>query len=94
MAKFKENEGFQQTRGVIRLMQMMVTHLWHSKRAESIDLIHPYDLDLNQDELASEVRTISPSLSSAIAHDIARDGNAESSRSITSTAIAMLRMLA
>lgn len=77
MAKFKENEGFQQTRGVIRLMQMMVTHLWHSKRAESIDLIHPYDLDLNQDELASEVRTISPSLSSAIAHDIARDGNAE-----------------
>lgn len=60
MAKFKENEGFQQTRGVIRLMQMVVSHLWNSKRAASIDLIHPYDLDLNQDELASEVRTINP----------------------------------
>jgi hypothetical protein len=77
MAKFKENEGFQQTRGVIRLMQMVVSHLWNSKRAASIDLIHPYDLDLNQDELASEVRTINPSLSSAIAHDIAHGGDAE-----------------
>ena len=77
MAKFKENEGFQQTRGVIRLMQMVVSHLWSSKKAESIDLIHPYDLDLNQDELASEVRTINPSLSSAIAHDIAHGGDAE-----------------
>lgn len=47
------------------------------KKAESIDLIHPYDLDLNLDELASEVRTINPSLSSAIAHDIAHGGDAE-----------------
>ncbi len=77
MAKFKENEGFQQTRGVIRLMQMVVSSLWHSKKAEGIDLIHPYDLDLNLDEIASEVRTINPSLSSAIAHDIAHGGDAE-----------------
>jgi hypothetical protein len=75
--KFKENEGFQQTRGVIRLMQMVVSELWKSDRASSIDLIHPYDLDLNVDEIASEIRTINSSLSEAIAHDIAHGGDAE-----------------
>ena len=77
VGKFKENEGFQQTRGVIRLMQMVVSDLWNSGKAGGLDLIHPYDLDLNQDELASEVRTINPSLSEAIAHDIAHGGDAE-----------------
>ena len=77
VGKFKENEGFQQTRGVIRLMQMVVSSLWKSNRAADIDLIHPYDLDLNLDEIASEIRTINPSLSEAIAHDIAHSGDAE-----------------
>ena len=77
VGKFKENDGFQQTRGVIRLMQMIVSSLWKSKTAEKIDLIHPYDLDLNNDEIASEIRTINPSLSEAIAHDIAHSGDAE-----------------
>ena len=77
VGKFKENEGFQQTRGVIRLMQMVVSNLWNSKKAAGIDLIHPYDLDLNLDEIASEVRAINPSLSEAIAHDVAHGGDAE-----------------
>ena len=41
VGKFKENEGFQQTRGVIRLMQMVVSNLWKSEKAAGIDLIHP-----------------------------------------------------
>ena len=77
VGKFKENDGFQQTRGVIRLMQMVVSDLWRTNKAANVDLIHPYDLDLNVDEIASEVRTINPSLSEAIAHDIAHDGAAE-----------------
>lgn len=77
VGKFKENDGFQQTRGVIRLMQMIVSDLWKSDKASSIELIHPYDLDLNFDEIASEIRTINPSLSEAIAHDIAHGGDAE-----------------
>jgi len=77
VGKFKENEGFQQTRGVIRLMQMIVSDLWQSNKAVSMELIHPYDLDLNLDEIASEVRTINPSLSEAIAHDVAHGGDAE-----------------
>lgn len=77
VGKFKENEGFQQTRGVIRLMQIIVSDLWNSKKAERIEVIHPYDLDLNIDEISSEIKLINPSLSEAIAHDVAREGNAE-----------------
>lgn len=77
VGKFKENDGFQQTRGVIRLMQILVSNLWKTDKAEKLDLIHPYDLDLNVDEIASEVRTINPSLSEAIAHDVAHGGDAE-----------------
>ncbi|MEQ1754678.1 MAG: DUF499 domain-containing protein [Micropepsaceae bacterium] len=77
VGRFKENEGFQQTRGVIRLMQMVVSDLWKQKKAEKLDLIAPYDIDLNADEIASEIRTVNSSLSEAIAHDIARNGTAE-----------------
>lgn len=77
VGKFKENEGFQQTRGIIRLMQMVVSDLWKSGKATAKDLIAPYDIDLNVDEIASEIRTINPSLSEAIAHDIAHGGDAE-----------------
>ena len=77
VGKFKENPGFQQTRGVIRLMQMVVADLYKSKKAEQLDLIHPYDIDLNNDEISSEVKTINPALSEAIAHDVARGGDAE-----------------
>jgi hypothetical protein len=51
------------------------------RKAAGIDLIHPYDLDLNLDEIASEVRTINPSLSEAIAHDIAHAAMPRLSRS-------------
>ena len=58
-------------------MQMVVADLWNTGKAAGKDLIHPYDIDLNIDEIASEVRTINPSLSEAIAHDIAHGGDAE-----------------
>jgi chitobiase/beta-hexosaminidase-like protein len=56
---------------------MVVSNLWDSKKAAVLDLIHPYDLDLNLDEMASEIRAINPSMSEAIAHDIAHGGDAE-----------------
>ncbi|MCC5838834.1 MAG: DUF499 domain-containing protein [Opitutales bacterium] len=77
VGRFKENDGFQQTRGVIRLMQMVVARLWQSGKAKTQDLVHPYDIDLNHDEIASEIRTINGSLSEAIANDIAHGGSAE-----------------
>lgn len=74
-ARFKENPGFQQTRGLIRLMRMVVSNLWETGRAEQIKLIHPYDLDLNSDEIVSEIRSINASLTEAVSHDIANEGH-------------------
>ena len=58
-------------------MQMIVSDLWNSNKANNLDLIHPYDLNLNSDEIASEMRSINSTLSEAIAHDISRNGEAE-----------------
>ncbi len=77
IGRFKENDGFQQTRGVIRLLQMVVSNLWTSGQADALELLHPYDMDLNDSEIGSEVRTINQHLSEAVAHDIAHGGQAE-----------------
>ena len=77
VGKFKENEGFQQTRGVIRLMQMIVSRLWKTNQAENQLLIHPYDFDFSCDEISSEIRTINPALSEAIANDIFHSGDSQ-----------------
>ncbi len=73
-ARFKENPGFQQTRGLIRLMRIIVSIMWESGKAEKVKLIHPYELDLNNEEMLSEIKTINPTLSEAITHDIAKEG--------------------
>lgn len=73
-ARFKENANFQQTRGLIRLMRMVVANLYQSKKAEKLLLIHPYDIDLNDKNIFSEIKLINPSLEEAIAHDIADNG--------------------
>ena len=72
--RFKANPGFQQTRGLIRLMRIIVSNLWKSGQAKEIQLIHPYDIDLNDDELFSEFKTINSSLDEAIRNDIANGG--------------------
>ncbi len=74
-ARFKENAGFQQTRGLIRLMRIIVSSMYSTKRSDTSKLIHPYDLDLNDNELFSELKSINPSLEEAITHDIANKGN-------------------
>ena len=74
-ARFKENPGFQQTRGLIRLMRIIVSSMYANGRAEHSKLIHPYDVDLNDRELFSELKSINPSLEEAISHDIANKGN-------------------
>ncbi|HEY9768519.1 MAG TPA: DUF499 domain-containing protein [Coleofasciculaceae cyanobacterium] len=74
-ARFKENPGFQQTRGLIRLLRAVVANMYHTGQAEKRMLVHPYDLDLNNDEILSEVKAINPSLGEAITHDIAKDGH-------------------
>lgn len=75
-ARFRENEGFQQTRGLIRLMRMVVANLWSTGRAASKYLIGAHDLDFNDRDILSEVDQINSSLKNAIAKDIADGGKA------------------
>lgn len=74
-ARFKENPGFQQTRGLIRLMRIVASRLWGSGRAQSVHLINAYDIDLNDRETLSEINQINSSLENAVSHDIASGGN-------------------
>ncbi len=75
-ARFRENPGFQQTRGLIRLMRIATARLWSSGLAEKRLLIAPHDLDFNDRDTRGEIAQINNSLGNAIAHDIASDGAA------------------
>lgn len=73
-ARFKENPGFQQTRGLIRLMRIVAARLWESGEAQRVHLINAHDLDLNDRETLSEINQINNSLENAVSHDIASGG--------------------
>lgn len=75
-ARFRENPGFQQTRGLIRLMRIVVSRLWNSDMADKRYLIAAHDLDFNDRETLTEIAQINNTLDNAIAHDIASEGNA------------------
>ncbi|GGN57563.1 DUF499 domain-containing protein [Oceanobacillus indicireducens] len=77
-ARFRENPGFQQTRGFIRLTRIMVKNLYKgdNPKAKSNYLLNAFDMDLNNSEMFSMVRSIKPRLSNAISHDIAQQGKA------------------
>lgn len=73
--RFKANPGFQQTRGLLRLMRAIVANLWETGKAGNIALIHPYDIDLNDERIFSEFSTINPSLLEAVRKDLANNGH-------------------
>ncbi|NLD43011.1 MAG: ATP-binding protein, partial [Chloroflexi bacterium] len=61
-ARFRENPGFQQTRGLIRLMRLVAANLWATGKAKDKLLIGVHDVDLNQQQIRAEVGQISSSL--------------------------------
>ena len=71
-ARFKENPGFQQTRGLIRLMRQVVKGFFDNGLAEKKNLINVFDLNLNERGMLSIIKQIKPSLEAAISHDIAQ----------------------
>ncbi|MEZ0535772.1 DUF499 domain-containing protein [Caldicellulosiruptoraceae bacterium PP1] len=77
-ARFKENTNFQQTRGLIRLMRIIVSQLYKGENplAANKYLINVYDFDLNDQEMYSAISNIKQSLTNAISHDIASNGKA------------------
>ncbi len=75
-ARFRENPGFQQTRGLIRLMRIIVSRMYSSGEADKRYLVSAHDLDFNDRETRSELSQINNTLENAIAHDIASNGGA------------------
>lgn len=77
-ARFKENPGFQQTRGLIRLMRQIVAQLYSGEecRAKHKYMVNVFDFDLNERNMFTTVTQIKQSLTNAIAHDIASNGKA------------------
>jgi hypothetical protein len=55
-------------------MRAVVANLWETERAKQLELIHPYDIDLNDQEIFSEFSTINPNLNEAVRVDIANHG--------------------
>ena len=77
-ARFKENPGFQQTRGLIRLMRQIIAQLYLGEQcpAKKKYLVNVFDFDLNDRAMLTTVTQIKQSLVNAIAHDIAANGRA------------------
>lgn len=77
-ARFKENSGFQQTRGLIRLMRQVIAGVYAGDKckAKSKYLVNVFDFDLNDRAMLTTVTQIKQELSNAIAHDIAANGKA------------------
>lgn len=75
-ARFKENPGFQQTRGLIRLMRLIVADLWSGEdpQAKHKFLLNAFDINLNNTNILSVITQIKPALAPAIANDIASFG--------------------
>ncbi|WP_305768153.1 DUF499 domain-containing protein [Candidatus Epulonipiscium viviparus] len=75
-ARFKENPNFQQTRGLIRFMRLVVRQFYESGAAEKRYLINVFDFNLNEQKILSQIYEINPSLDAPINHDIAQNGKA------------------
>jgi len=75
-ARFKENPGFQQTRGLIRLLRTQVRSVFsESRQSEEIYLLSPDTFDLNDAETVTEINKVNSTLKNAIDRDIARQGS-------------------
>ena len=72
--RFRENQGFQQTRGLIRLMRIVVSRIWTTDHDPC--LIAAHDVDPDSRETLTEINQINSTLENAIAHDVASGGNA------------------
>ena len=75
-ARFKENQNFQQTRGLIKLVRQIVRQLYETDKANKVSLINVYDVNMNNPNLSAIFRQIKPELDEATSHDISQEGQA------------------
>jgi GNAT superfamily N-acetyltransferase len=76
--RFRENQNFQQTRDLIRLMREIIQSMWVSGLADKRFLINAYDINLNESSTNTFITQIKPSLGNAIAKDISNEGRSTS----------------
>lgn len=74
--RFRENQNFQQTRDLIRLMRKVVSSMWLTGLAEKRFLVNAFDIDLNESGMNTMITQIKSSLGNAISKDIANEGRA------------------
>jgi hypothetical protein len=74
--RFRENQNFQQTRDLIRLMRNIIKNLWTTGIAKKKYLINSFDIDLNEPSLNTMILQIKSSLGNAISKDISNQGRA------------------
>ena len=79
-ARFRENQGYQQTRDLISLMRLITRSVWSAKRSDDTYLIGLQHIDLNDGKSASAVKKINSTLDNAISRDIAAKGAARAER--------------
>jgi hypothetical protein len=75
IALFKENEKYRQTRGLMQFVARAIKSVWE-RPANDVYLIGAQHLDLDIADVREEVNRIAPSLQSAIAQDVAANGDA------------------
>lgn len=72
-ARFRENSGFQQTRGMIRLFSKVVTSLYESGKAAETILIGPEHIDLAEKPVREQIKKINKNMENAISKDFHQD---------------------
>lgn len=87
--RFKENEGFQQTRGILRMMQSIAARVYQNGAVDPW-LIGAEVADLNDPEVLSSYNNANANLITSIASDVSSQGSAvaEIGSKISSTALA------
>lgn len=76
VAMFRNNEGFRQTRGLMRMVSRIVKDVYAPGRANNVFLIGVQHMDLNDSDMRNEVLPLA-NLHNAVAKDIADGGQAQ-----------------
>lgn len=73
-ARFRNNAGFQQTRGMLRLFSRVIAHLYSSGKASEILLIGPEHVDLADKPIRDQIKRINDAMQNALARDFFQTG--------------------
>jgi hypothetical protein len=84
-ARVKENDGFQQTRALIRIMRLMVRRLWDTNACKERYLIGAHDYDLLDQAMKTEVAQINATFEGAVAKDVQDAGGSATAQQIDGT---------